>query len=52
MFSDNIYSLINYVSFVQWLSVGGSIAAMIYLRYKRPNMDRPIKVKSNFAFTV
>ncbi|KAF6018946.1 SLC7A6 [Bugula neritina] len=43
MFSDNIYSLINYVSFVQWLSVGGSIAAMIYLRYKRPNMDRPIK---------
>ncbi|XP_067927857.1 Y+L amino acid transporter 2-like [Watersipora subatra] len=40
---NDIYGLINYMSFVQWLSVGGSIFAMVYLRWKRPDMHRPIK---------
>lgn len=43
--SNDIYSLINYLSFVQWLSVGASIGALLVLRYKRPDMRRPIKVR-------
>ncbi|GFO43343.1 Y+l amino acid transporter 2 [Plakobranchus ocellatus] len=41
--SDDIYSLINYLSFAQWLSVGASIAGMVYLRFTQPNLPRPIK---------
>ncbi|XP_059170201.1 large neutral amino acids transporter small subunit 1-like [Physella acuta] len=44
LISDNIYSLINYLSFTQWLSVGGSIAGMVVLRFTRPEMKRPIKM--------
>ncbi|KAK6174528.1 hypothetical protein SNE40_017786 [Patella caerulea] len=42
LISKDIYSLINYMSFVQWLSVGASIFGMLYLRRAKPNMDRPI----------
>jgi amino acid transporter len=41
--SDDMWKLINYMSFVQWLSVGASIAGLLYLRFKRPDMPRPIK---------
>lgn len=51
LISDNIYSLINYLSFTQWLSVGGSIAGMVYLRFKRPDMPRPIKLPLIIPFT-
>ncbi|KAH9499797.1 Large neutral amino acids transporter small subunit 2 [Bulinus truncatus] len=44
LISDNIYSLINYLSFTQWLSVGASIAGMVYLRFTKPDMPRPIKM--------
>ena len=44
LFSDDIWVLINYMSFVQWLSVGASVLGMVYLRFKRPEMPRPIKV--------
>ena len=45
--SDDMYALINYMSFVQWLSVGMSVAGMLYLRYKKPELHRPIKVNIN-----
>ena len=43
--TDDVFFLINYMSFVQWLSVGMSIVALLYLRKTRPNMPRPIKVQ-------
>jgi len=42
--STDMYKLINYVSFVGWLAVGLSVVALLYFRWKRPNMKRPIKV--------
>lgn len=42
--SSDIYALINYLSFVQWLSVGASVLGMLYLRYTQPDWPRPIKL--------
>jgi len=42
--SSDIYALINYVGFATWLSIGMSIVVLLYLRWKRPEMHRPIKV--------
>ncbi|KAK3578987.1 hypothetical protein CHS0354_034783 [Potamilus streckersoni] len=42
--SSDIYALINYTSFVASGFIGVSIAGMLYLRYSRPTMERPIKV--------
>jgi len=51
-----MWVLINYMSFVQWLSVGMSIVALLYLRWKRPEMPRPIKfnimIPISFAIAV
>jgi len=50
-----MYMLINYVSFVNWLAIGLSIVALLYFRYSRPNMHRPIKVSlllGSFIFMV
>ena len=44
--SSDIYVLINYASFVESLFIGISIVALLYLRYKRPDMKRPIRVRS------
>uniref|UniRef100_A0A8C5H8P1 Asc-type amino acid transporter 1-like n=1 Tax=Gouania willdenowi TaxID=441366 RepID=A0A8C5H8P1_GOUWI len=38
------HNLINYVSFINYLSYGVTIAGLLYLRKKRPNLVRPIKV--------
>lgn len=43
LISDDMYALINYMSFVQWLSVGMSVTGLLYLRYKHPEWHRPIK---------
>ena len=42
--SSDMYKLINYSSFVNWLAVGISVVALLYFRWQRPNAYRPIKV--------
>lgn len=49
--SNNVFQLINYTSFVEALFWGISVAGLLYLRYKQPNRERPIKVKLAFNFS-
>ena len=42
--SDSVYDLINYASFVESSFILLSIASLLWLRYKRPDMERPIRV--------
>ncbi|KAE8630347.1 hypothetical protein XENTR_v10000789 [Xenopus tropicalis] len=55
LFTGDIYSLLNFFSFVRWLFIGLAVAGLIYLRYKRPEMHRPFKVPifipALFSFT-
>jgi len=44
LFIKDIYSLINYVSYVEALFTLLSVAGLVYLRRKQPNLQRPIKV--------
>ncbi|XP_071824464.1 cystine/glutamate transporter-like isoform X2 [Apostichopus japonicus] len=41
---DDIYSLINYLSFSRWIFIGMTCAAVPYFRFKYPHIDRPFKV--------
>ena len=42
--TNDVYVLINYSSFVESLFIGLSVTGLLYLRWKRPDMNRPIKV--------
>ncbi|XP_077995865.1 cystine/glutamate transporter-like [Glandiceps talaboti] len=41
---DGIYELTNFTIFSSWLIPLGSTAALMYLRWKRPDISRPFKV--------
>ncbi|VDQ00113.1 unnamed protein product [Trichobilharzia regenti] len=40
----DLYSLMTYLGFVQWLAIGVSVAIVIVFRFTRPNVPRPVKV--------
>ncbi|XP_051809259.1 large neutral amino acids transporter small subunit 2 [Acanthochromis polyacanthus] len=42
--TSDIYTLINYAGFINYLFYGVAVAGQIVLRIKEPNMHRPIKV--------
>ncbi|XP_063707414.1 Y+L amino acid transporter 2-like [Culicoides brevitarsis] len=50
LMSSNIFALINYVGFATWLSIGAAVLCLPWLRWKQPNLERPIKV--NLIFPV
>ncbi|XP_051154060.1 large neutral amino acids transporter small subunit 2 [Leptopilina boulardi] len=41
---NDVYALINYVSFVESLFIAMSVSGLLWLRYKKPDLHRPIKV--------
>lgn len=43
---SDVYVLITYSSIVESFFIMLSVSAVLYFRYKRPTMDRPIKVSS------
>ncbi|GAA6220212.1 large neutral amino acids transporter small subunit 2-like [Lates japonicus] len=44
--TSDIYTLINYVGFINYLFYGVTVAGQIVLRIKQPDMYRPIKVRT------
>lgn len=45
MLVGDTYTLINYVSFINYLCYGVTILGLLVLRCKRPALHRPIKVR-------
>ncbi|KAL0176039.1 hypothetical protein M9458_028369, partial [Cirrhinus mrigala] len=43
LFLGDIYSLLNFMSFMRWLFIGVAVVGLIYMRYTRPDMPRPFK---------
>ena len=44
LMTSDIYTLIDYSAFVESLFIAVSVAGLLWLRYKQPDLPRPIKV--------
>lgn len=44
--TSDMYTLINYVGFINYLFYGVTVAGQIVLRWKKPDIPRPIKVQN------
>ncbi|CAL8264375.1 unnamed protein product [Lota lota] len=44
LFVGDIYSLLNFMSFLRWLFIGLAVLGLLYLRYTQPDLHRPFKV--------
>lgn len=42
--NSNVFQLINYFSIILWFSMAVCIAGLLYLRYSKPKLHRPIRV--------
>ena len=42
--ASSFSSLVDFFSFAAWLFYGGTFASLLWLRYKKPNLNRPYKV--------
>ncbi len=47
---SNISLLMNYLGFATWLSIGAAVFCLPYLRWKCPDLPRPIKVNTFIYF--
>nr|CAH8854442.1 unnamed protein product [Trichobilharzia regenti] len=47
----DIYVLMTYMGFVEWLAVGICVFLVIYFRRTRPNLERPVRVPLFFVYT-
>lgn len=45
MLVGDTYTLINYVSFINYLCYGVTILGLLVLRWRRPALHRPVKVR-------
>ena len=48
--SSDILVLMNYVGFATWLSIGVAVFCLPYLRWKQPELARPIKVHTFYPW--
>ncbi|NWT89669.1 LAT2 protein, partial [Lanius ludovicianus] len=49
--TGDIYTLINYVGFVNYLWYGVTVAGLLVLRWREPQLPRPIKVNLLFPIS-
>ena len=50
--ASNFMTLVDFFSFAAWLFYGGTFAALLWLRYKQPNINRPYKVLAHHGCLV
>ena len=49
LITDDVYELINYTAFVESFFTAISVGGLLYLRYRKPDIERPIKVSIKMA---
>ena len=50
--AQDVYTLINYASFVAWTTSTFATIGLVYLRWKRPDLPRPYKVHFRKRITI